>query len=89
MWNFDTDASNRFGQINVMHLDMTGGNQPFVITDDQILMRLVFRLKDTVSSGEVHHLIFDDVTFATVNPDEAISTSSGNIRTNAGSIIIK
>jgi len=88
LWNVDVEASNARGVINTMYLDMTGGDQAYIIDKNNILLRLVFQLQDSAVSGDIYHLIIEDATFATINPDEAVSTANQNLRAFNAQIIV-
>jgi len=90
VWQVDVDASNQYGRVNAMYLDLTGGDHPYVINDADILLQLVFRLHDEgAQSGKVHHLVIDDAVLATVDPSESVGTALGNLSAHHAQIIIR
>lgn len=89
IWNSDVEASNQHGIVNTMYLDLTGGDHPYIVGEEDILVRLVFRLRDSVESGETHHITIYDAVFATVNPADSVATSKGNLRVHHAQIIVR
>lgn len=80
-WNVDIDASNKFGVVNAVYLDKSGGKNSYHKsgfekgTKDTVL-NLKFKLKDA-KSKEILHLNISDAVFATVNGD----TDNSNLST--------
>lgn len=90
IWDVDIDASNQHGVVNAMYLDTTGGQYPYLIDDANILLRLVFRLKDDgVQEGVVHHIIIDDAVLATIDPLDSVGVLNGNLKAHHAQIIIR
>ena len=89
LWHSDVDASNERGFVNTMYLDMTGGDQPYIIDENDILLRLVFRLRESASAGDVYHLVIEDAVFATIDPADSVGTSNGNLRAFNAQIIVE
>ena len=90
LWHSDVEVANTNGKINTMYLDMSGGNHPYIIDDENdILLRFVFRLKDSVSPGEIHHVVIEDVIFAAVDETESIGNGLGNLLAFNAQIIVK
>lgn len=75
IWASDPAFSNRQGQVTTMYLDMTGGDFAYVPEGfssgrDDIVVRLVFRLRDSAQKGESYDLTVRDAVFATA--DDAV-----------------
>jgi len=71
VWNCDVAASNRRGVVNVMYLDITGGDYAyteggFTKGRGDILLRLTFRLRDSAQAGDSYELTFQDACLATI-----------------------
>ena len=88
-WESDLVVANERGLINTMYLDMSGGDHPYIIDDNTILLRLAFRLKDSVSVGNSLDIHIEDAVFATNQAENSVSIQEGNLRGNDASIIIE
>ena len=91
-WSYNTDACNKSGKINVMYLDMTGGKNAFtndlLAEEDNVVLRLMFRLRGSIRAGDVCDLIIEDAVFAASNEEESIATSTGTLKTKNGKLVI-
>lgn len=81
-WSFDADASNERGVVNTIYLDKTGAKNSYYKSGFEkdkkdIVLYLVFKLKDDAKSGDILHLNISDAVFATVNGD----TDNSNLST--------
>lgn len=86
IWKSDIEVSNRSGEINTMYLDITGGKfaydrDGFDEKDKNILLRLTFRLRDSVQAGEVYHITVRDAVIATIDGTENRTSLATNLRT--------
>ena len=67
-WSCNVQNSNNTGLINIMYLDMTGGRNAFVqellAEEENVVLRLRFRVRGSVRSGDVLDLIVEDAVFA-------------------------
>jgi hypothetical protein len=90
LWQADTVFANLTGEARTYYLDETAKNYPYQMDGKQeVLLRLVFQLKDSAHSGEVLDIKADDFVLATAEDSQQISTSSGNIRAFNGKILVK
>jgi hypothetical protein len=79
IWSVDADYANREGRVNAMYLDQTGETwayapDGFAKGDADILLRLVFRLRDSAQAGDELDLRVKDAVLATT--DNALRGSS-------------
>lgn len=91
-WSVNVEHSNEVGQINLMYLDMTGGNYAFIKDaldeNGNILLHLMFRLRGSAKSGDIYELSFDDAIFAASDEANSLASSKGTLKTNNGRIVI-
>lgn len=97
IWESDTPVSNQLGEINTMYLDITGGKFAYVREgfhkkDKDILLRLIFRLRDSAQAGEIYHITVKDVVIATVGGAEnrtSLATSLRTLKAYPAKIVVK
>ncbi|UOY91709.1 cohesin domain-containing protein [Ectobacillus sp. JY-23] len=97
IWKSDPAVSNKSGQINTMYLDMTGGKyaytkEGFNKKEKNILLRLTFKLRDSVVSGEVYDLIIRDAIIATADNDikkTSLASNNNTLKTYPAKIVVK
>lgn len=91
-WSVNPERSNEIGQVNLMYLDLTGGKNAFtkasVAEDGGVLLRLRFRLRGSVKSGEIYELSFADAVFAASDETESLAMAGGTLQTGNGRIVI-
>ncbi|MCQ2539866.1 MAG: cohesin domain-containing protein [Acetatifactor sp.] len=91
-WNVDVERSNQIGQINILYLDMTGGecafSQDLLAEKDNVLFRLRFRLRGSVREGDILELNLVDAVFANADESKSLSKNTGTLITNNGRIIV-
>jgi hypothetical protein len=91
-WSVNVERSNEIGQVNLMYLDLTGGKNAFtkasVAEGGGVLLRLQFRLRGSVRSGEIYELSFADAVFAASDETESLAMANGTLCTNNGRIVI-
>ena len=91
-WNCNVDNSNQTGLINVMYLDMTGGRNAFcqelLAEEDNVVLRLKFRLRGSVRAGEVLDLIVEDSVFAATDERESLAMTTGTLDVKNGRLVI-
>jgi hypothetical protein len=91
-WSYDTASSNASGRINIMYLDLTGGKHAFskglLAEDDNVVLRLRFRLKGSVRRGDVMDLILDDAVFAASNENDSLAMNRNTLKARNGKIVI-
>lgn len=91
-WKCGTAKANEDGLINIMYLDISGGKYAFdrnlIEKDEDILLSLEFRLKNTAKKGDIYELAFEDACFAAADKEDSLSVSAGNLDTENGRIVI-
>ncbi|MEE0884040.1 MAG: cohesin domain-containing protein [Faecalimonas sp.] len=91
-WSCNPKQSNKSGKINIMYLDTTGGKNAFskelLAEDDNVVLRLTFRLRGSVRSGDVCDLIFDDAVFAASDENESLSMTRNTLKVRNGKIVV-
>ncbi len=91
-WSCNPEQCNKSGKINIMYLDTTGGKNAFtkelLEEDDNVVLRLKFRLRGSVRSGEVCDLIFDDAVFAASDERESLAMTTDTLRVRNGKIVV-
>ncbi len=73
-WNVDVESSNKYGVINAIYLDESGGKNSyyksgFVKGEKDTVLNLKFKLKDSVKQNDKLELTVSDAVFATINGD--------------------
>jgi hypothetical protein len=75
-----------------MYLDLTGGKHAFskglLAEDDNVVLRLRFRLKGSVRPGDVMDLILDDAVFAASNENDSLAMNRNTLKARNGKIVI-
>ena len=91
-WSYNTASCNASGRINVMYLDMTGGKNAFVkellAEDDNVVLRLKFRLRGSVRVGNVCDLIVEDAVFAASDETQSLAMTTNTLKIKNGKIVI-
>ncbi len=91
-WNYNTAACNESGRVNVMYLDMTGGKNAFskdlLAEDDNVVLRLKFRLRGSVRAGDVCDLIVEDAVFATSDETQSLAMTRDTLTVKNGKLVI-
>ena len=91
-WSCNPDQCNKSGKINIMYLDTTGGKNAFskdlLAEKDNVVLRLKFRLRGSVRSGDVCDLIFDDAVFAASDENESLAMTRDTLKVRNGKIVI-
>ncbi len=91
-WSYNTAACNESGRINVMYLDMTGGKNAFsknlLAEDNNVVLRLKFRLRGSVRAGDVCDLIVEDAVFAASDETESLAMTTNTLTVKNGKIVI-
>lgn len=73
-WNVDVESSNKYGVVNAIYLDESGGKNSyyksgFVKGEKDTVLNLKFKLKDSVKQNDKLELTVSDAVFATINGD--------------------
>jgi len=91
-WSCNVKNSNDTGLINIMYLDMTGGRNAFtrelLAEDDNVVLRLKFRLRGSVRPGDVLDLIVEDAVFAASDETQSLAMTTGTLKTKNGRLVI-
>ncbi len=91
-WSCNVQKSNETGLINIMYLDMTGGRNAFskelLSQGNNVLLRLKFRLRGSVSPGEVLDLIVDDGVFAASDETHSLAMVANTLNVKNGKLVI-
>lgn len=91
-WSYNVQQSNETGMINIMYLDMTGGKYAFskglLAEDDNILLRLSFRLRGSARTGDILDLTLEDAVFAASDETKSLAMTTDTLRTRNGKIVV-
>ena len=91
-WSCNAQSSNDTGLINIMYLDMTGGRNAFtkdLLADDyNVILRLKFRLRGSVRSGDVLDLILEDAVFAASDETQSLAMTTETLKVKNGRLVI-
>ena len=91
-WNNNVQSSNETGLINVMYLDLTGGRNAFskelLAVDNNVVLRLKFRLRGSIRAGDILDLIVEDAVFAASDETQSLATTAGTLNVKNGRLVI-
>jgi len=91
-WNCNPQVCNETGLINIMYLDMTGGKYAFsnelLEEEDNVVLRLHFRLRGSVRAGDVCELIVEDAVFAASDEKYSHAMTRRTLRTKNSRILV-
>ena len=91
-WSCNPEQCNKSGKINIMYLDTTGGKNAFskelLGTEDNEVLRLKFRLRGSVRSGDICDLIFDDAVFAASDETQSLAMTRDTLKVRNGKIVV-
>ena len=91
-WSCNTAACNESGLINIMYLDMTGGRYAFsrelLAEEDNVVLRLSFRVRGSVRAGDVLDLIVEDAVFAASEEWDSLAMTRNTLRVKNSRIVI-
>ena len=91
-WSYDVASSNASGRINIMYLDLTGGKHAFskelLAEEDNVVLRLRFRLKGSVRAGDVMDLVVEDAVFAASDETLSLAMTRDTLRVRNGKLVI-
>ncbi len=91
-WSCNVESSNKNGLINIMYLDMTGGKYAFsrelLAENDNAVLRLEFRLRGSVRSGDVLDLILEDAVFAASDESQSLAMTTDTLKVRNGKIVV-
>ena len=91
-WSCNPVKCNETGLINIMYLDLTGGKESFtqslLAEDDNVVLRLSFRLRGSARSGDVFDLIVEDAVFAASEEKESLAMTQKTLKVRNGKIVV-
>ncbi len=91
-WSCNVQQSNKTGKINIMYLDMTGGKHAFsnnlLRDEDNVLLRLSFRLRGSADIGDVLDLVVEDAVFAASDETHSLAMTTDTLEVRNGKIVI-
>ena len=91
-WSCNVKNSNETGVVNIMYLDMTGGKYAFskglLAEEENVVLRLRFRLRGSVRKGDVLELTLEDAVFAASNELDSLAMATGTLKTKNGRLVI-
>ena len=91
-WSCNVQSSNDSGMINIMYLDMTGGRYAFsrdlLSDEDNVVLRLTFRIRGSVRTGDVFDLIVEDAVFAASEERDSLAMTRNTLRVKNSRIVI-
>lgn len=91
-WSCNTQQSNKSGIINIMYLDMTGGKNAFcqelLDEEDNVVLRLAFRLRGSARSGDIYSLVVKDAIFAASDETQSLSVMQDTLKIKEGKIVV-
>lgn len=91
-WSCNPQVCNETGMINIMYLDMTGGryafSKDFLAEEDNVVLRLHFRLRGSVRAGDVCDLIVEDAVFAASDEKRSFAMTRRTLRTKDSRIVV-
>ena len=91
-WSVNPVQCNKTGKINIMYLDTTGGKNAFskelLAENNNVVLRLEFRLRGSLRSGDVCDLIFEDAVFASSDEAQSLAMTTGTLKVKNGKIVV-
>lgn len=91
-WSCNVEQSNKNGKINFMYLDLSGGKYAFdrelLAEEENVVLRLQFRLRGSVRAGDVCELIVEDAVFAASDETQSLATTNGTLKVKNSKIVI-
>ena len=91
-WSCNPEQCNKSGKINIMYLDTTGGKNAFskelLADEDNVVLRLTFRVRGSVRTGDVLDLIVEDAVFAASEEKDSLAMTRNTLRVRNSRIVI-
>ena len=91
-WSCNPQKCNETGLINVMYLDLTGGTEAFsqklMAENDNVVLRLSFRLRGSARSGDVYHLRLEDAVFAASDASNSLAMTQDTLKVKNAKIVV-
>ena len=92
VWSYDVTSINASGTINIMYLDLTGGKHAFskalLAEENNVVLRLRFRLRGSVRAGDVMDLIVEDAVFAASDETQSLALTLDTLKVRNGKIVV-
>ena len=91
-WSCNPEQCNKTGLINIMYLDLTGGKESFtqslLAEEDNVVLRLSFRLRGSARAGDVFELAVEDAVFAASDESASLAMNQGTMKVKNGKIVV-
>lgn len=91
-WGCNPSQCNKSGKINIMYLDTTAGKNAFTKSllkeNDNVVLRLKFRLRGSASTGDVYDLVFEDAVFAASDENESLAMARDTLKVRNSKIVV-
>ena len=91
-WSYNLEQSNKTGLINIMYLDLTGGKHAFskelLAEENNVVLRLRFRLRGSARVGDVYDLILEDAVFAASDESKSLAMTMKTLKTKNSRVVI-
>jgi hypothetical protein len=91
-WSCNPEQCNKTGLINIMYLDLTGGKEAFtqslLAEEDNVVLRLSFRLRGSARAGDVFDLAVEDAVFAASDESQSLAMNQGTLKVKNGKIVV-
>lgn len=91
-WSCNPEQCNKTGKINIMYLDLTGGKEAFtqslLAEEDNVVLRLSFRLRGSARSGDVFDLTVEDAVFAASEESQSLSMTQKTLKVKNAKIVV-
>ena len=91
-WSCNPEQCNKTGLINIMYLDLTGGKEAFtqslLAEEDNVVLRLSFRLRGSARAGDVFNLAVEDAIFAASDERQSLAMNQGTLKVKNSKIVV-
>ena len=91
-WSCNPEQCNKTGLINIMYLDLTGGKEAFtqslLAEENNVVLRLSFRLRGSARAGDVFDLAVEDAIFAASDERQSLAMNQGTLKVKNGKIVV-
>lgn len=91
-WSCNPEQCNKTGKINIMYLDLTGGKEAFsqnlLEEEDNVVLRLSFRLRGSARSGSVFDLTVADAVFAASDESQSLAMTQKTLNVKNAKIVV-
>lgn len=91
-WSCNPKQCNQSGKINIMYLDTTGGKNAFsqelLTADENVVLRLKFRLRGSIRANDICDFIFEDAIFAASEESESLAMTKNTLTVRNGKIVV-